>query len=574
VGLRLRLSLILSLFALLIGATCAFMMGSVVLYPWARDSAEETAMTAIQRSAEMFMVSTKRYNRLFEAAATEEEKEAITSRWQETIIAVDDAIIHNFGRDKLLVRLIGDVDITGAPPFGGEKTAITSEFERVSLQKFSTGDFAPAKKEDNGIFRIAIPLTSDMHPGCANCHGIAVEDKIVLGSLNAYVPLHKSLGEAWQYSIQAGILLIAVASILCFLLYLLFANQVVAPLQNIARELRKFSKINMENQNLYKQEKNEIKELENAVHLVEQSQQQIEAQQKTVLEAQENAALEREKATFDFANMLESRVNTVIEAIMQAVSRLHDSAGTMSATAQQTTDRSQSLTSATNKTSLNVQTVASAAEQLDAASNEIGRQVEAASQVAQHATEQAATTQEVVNGLSGAADRIGEVISMIQDISGQTNLLALNATIEAARAGELGKGFAVVASEVKHLADQAAKAASEVAQQVSTIQDMTGQAVTAMSDITHTISDIHTNSSTIAGAVEQQSAAINEISRNVQEAADRTKDVASDIEELTEGAEDTLKSSQIVEDAATELAQQANELKIQVHTFLTDIQKS
>ncbi|HSO41535.1 MAG TPA: methyl-accepting chemotaxis protein, partial [Rhodospirillales bacterium] len=59
--------------------------------------------------------------------------------------------------------------------------------------------------------------------------------------------------------------------------------------------------------------------------------------------------------------------------------------------------------------------------------------------------------------LSAAAEHIGAIVGMIEEIASQTPLLALNATIEAARAGEAGKGFAVVASEVKSLATQTAR---------------------------------------------------------------------------------------------------------------------
>ena len=71
-------------------------------------------------------------------------------------------------------------------------------------------------------------------------------------------------------------------------------------------------------------------------------------------------------------------------------------------------------------------------------------------------------TQEKVQGLSLAANQIGEVVQLINDIAEQTNLLALNATIEAARAGDAGKWFAVVASEVKSLANQTTQATESI----------------------------------------------------------------------------------------------------------------
>ncbi len=69
--------------------------------------------------------------------------------------------------------------------------------------------------------------------------------------------------------------------------------------------------------------------------------------------------------------------------------------------------------------------------------------------------------------LAEAAQKIDDVVKLIQSVAGQTNLLALNATIEAARAGAAGKGFAVVASEVKALAVQTAKATDVIAGQIA-----------------------------------------------------------------------------------------------------------
>src|SRR5437667_735481 len=119
---------------------------------------------------------------------------------------------------------------------------------------------------------------------------------------------------------------------------------------------------------------------------------------------------------------------------------------------------------------------------------EISRQVQESARIAGDAVDQAQKTNDRVYALSQAATRIGDVVELINTIAGQTNLLALNATIEAARAGEAGRGFAVVASEVKALAEQTAKATSEISHQVAGIQTATQDSGVAIEENSGTIS--------------------------------------------------------------------------------------
>ena len=186
-----------------------------------------------------------------------------------------------------------------------------------------------------------------------------------------------------------------------------------------------------------------------------------------------------------------------------------------------------------------MQTVASAAEELSASIDEIGRQVHQSSEISLSAVRQAERTNQKVQSLAEAVGRIGEVVNLITDIAEQTNLLALNATIEAARAGDAGKGFAVVASEVKNLANQTARATEEISAQIAGVQDSTQDAVGAIDAITKTIGEINEIASTIAAAVEQQSAATQEIARNVEQAAAGTQEVSTNIGTVTEAANDT-----------------------------------
>jgi methyl-accepting chemotaxis protein len=90
-----------------------------------------------------------------------------------------------------------------------------------------------------------------------------------------------------------------------------------------------------------------------------------------------------------------------------------------------------------------------------AAAAGVMRTAEEGGQVMSHATE-------AMERIWASSGKIGNIISLIDDIAFQTNLLALNASVEAARAGESGKGFAVVAVEVRRLAQSAAQASSEV----------------------------------------------------------------------------------------------------------------
>ena len=158
-------------------------------------------------------------------------------------------------------------------------------------------------------------------------------------------------------------------------------------------------------------------------------------------------------------------------------------------------------------------------------------------EIAAKAAEEARRTNTVVEGLAAGTQKIGEVVTLIQNIASQTNLLALNATIEAARAGEHGRGFAVVASEVKALANQTAKATEEISAQVQDIQNATGEAVNAIQAIGGTIAEIDEISSEIAAAVDQQGAATREIAGNVQQAANGTRDVNDNILSVTPASE-------------------------------------
>ncbi len=278
--------------------------------------------------------------------------------------------------------------------------------------------------------------------------------------------------------------------------------------------------------------------------------------------------IERGKKMDAAVSQFDQIVSEVVAAVNAAATQLQATAQSLSATAEETAQQSTAVAAASEQMTQSIQTVASATEELSASISEISGQVTESTRIVSEAVTQANDTNAKVKGLAEAAQKIGEVVNLINDIASQTNLLALNATIEAARAGEAGKGFAVVASEVKQLATQTARATDEIGTQIRSIQDATDQSASAIGTITQTIGRVNEISTTIASAVEEQGAATQEISRNVQQAATGSTEVATNIVSVTQASQQTSSGSAQVLSAATELAHNGERLKREVDTFL------
>ena len=316
--------------------------------------------------------------------------------------------------------------------------------------------------------------------------------------------------------------------------------------------------------------KDELGEMANAVNVFKIN--GVEAKRLAAeQEAERTEKAQRAERLDTLTRAFETKAADLVSGVSSAATELQATAQSMSGNASQATQQAINVAAAAEQASVNVQTVAAAAEELAYSVSEISSQVAQSAKIASKAKEDAKRTDGVVQALAAGAQRIGEVVGLINTIAGQTNLLALNATIEAARAGDAGKGFAVVASEVKSLATQTAKATEEIACQVTHIQTATKEAVSSIQQIGATINEVSEIAAAIAAAVEQQGSATQEIARNVQQAAAGTQDVSSNIAGVSQGANDTGTAATQVLGAAGELSQQAEHLRSEVNSYITGV---
>ena len=187
----------------------------------------------------------------------------------------------------------------------------------------------------------------------------------------------------------------------------------------------------------------------------------------------------------------------------------------------------------------------------------------------------------VIQQLAERSDEIGQIVETISGIAEETNLLSLNAAIEAARAGEAGRGFAVVADEVRKLAEGSGEAAQKIAEMIEMIQTDVKAAVQQMNQGTDVVeggktavADAGKSFDNIAEAVEnlaQHAAAILEDAKKssdqveslvvVMESLEKNgKDVAAETESVSAATEEQSASIDEVASASRRLSELAQEL--------------
>lgn len=391
----------------------------------------------------------------------------------------------------------------------------------------------------------------------------------VNGILYVGVPVEELFTSYWRTmtSITIGTVIVALLSC-CGAGYA--SGRTFRALRTISQRVEGLSQGDLESPIAHTNRGDEIGAVAKALEVLRETSRravQLEAERSAAAASSEERRHQRDSAIAEFRD----QVSQSLEALGSDTTGMRAHADDMSSASSSAQGAIDTASVSANAASENVSRVARAADELSSSISEIGGQLDRAKVMSQNALDEAEETNREIGVLAATAQRIGDVVGLINQIASQTNLLALNATIEAARAGEAGKGFAVVAQEVKTLASQTGKATEEISQQIASVQASTQTAVEAIRRITSRVREITETTSSIAAATIEQSAATQEISRNVAEAANSTDQIASNFITLSDVAGNTSQKAGYVVDAVSSVNSVAARIEREVETFLKKV---
>lgn len=234
--------------------------------------------------------------------------------------------------------------------------------------------------------------------------------------------------------------------------------------------------------------------------------------------------------------VFDREVSALSSALVEASSRVEATAHRMAERAGTIGTRSSAVAASAAQASSNMNEIAERGRLLAGSLSDVGMRTEAAQGAIRTAVDLTNRGAAQVADLADAADTIGDVTALIDDIARRTTMLALNAGIEAARAGDAGRGFAVVANEVKMLAGQTRAAAGGIDAHIARIRAAIHHVSGGHAGMSDAVGAVDTLSKTIVDTIRAQGAAGHAISANVADAGIAAEHIGANIADIAAGA--------------------------------------
>ena len=253
--------------------------------------------------------------------------------------------------------------------------------------------------------------------------------------------------------------------------------------------------------------------------------------------------------------------------ITQAIQEINEGMSRQSRHAQECVDKTAILSDQIQGVGRTVERVEHLVSETEAMINRGMDIVHALGERAQETTGMTAKVGESIASLKEESEIINTFVATITDISTQTNLLSLNASIEAARAGEAGRGFAVVAEEIRHLADDSAKAAGEIRNNVENISAQTMHSVQSANEAqamvalqTEAVEEVIKVFRTMQERMQDLVSGLREIVAGIDSADREREDTMIAVKNITDIIEETADNAEAVNEVADKLLKNVENL--------------
>ena len=299
---------------------------------------------------------------------------------------------------------------------------------------------------------------------------------------------------------------------------------------------------------------------------------QVETEREKRLEFERRGMADaRRDELLALAGAFESSVAKIVQSVGSAAEQLENAAGNMHRFAHNAGEQSASAARDAENASQSAMRVSAGVSDLSKSILSIAATADQQAKLGVAARGASETGEEVIRSLAERAANIDNFVGLIQGVASQTNMLALNATIEAARAGDAGRGFGVVAAEVKALASQAHEATGQITEIVSGISTGAAQADEVIGQVSRAMAELEQAATKMRSTIGDQSSVATLIEQSAVDSAAGATQIAQRIGEVARAAGEAVEFSDEIQASATGLSKIAQGLKSATDEFLSQL---